>query len=76
MKLILGVSDVRPSFIQQADVPIISTKTCRQFNHPSRFYQFVKKDMICGGYKQGGVDACMVSKLEENWYTNMKTKMF
>ncbi|CAB9501737.1 Vitamin K-dependent protein C (Fragment) [Seminavis robusta] len=39
--------------LQRAQVPVISQQSCRQY-----YGDRVKEDMFCGGFAEGGVDAC------------------
>ncbi|CBY13815.1 unnamed protein product [Oikopleura dioica] len=44
----------QPEFLQHAEIPIISNEECRR----KKDYSNISEDMICAGYKEGGVDAC------------------
>ncbi|EIJ42100.1 secreted trypsin-like serine protease [Beggiatoa alba B18LD] len=42
--------------LKQANVPIISTDIC---NEPRSYNGYIKDFMLCAGYAQGGIDACV-----------------
>ncbi|CAG5095833.1 Oidioi.mRNA.OKI2018_I69.XSR.g14359.t1.cds [Oikopleura dioica] len=44
----------QPEFLQHAEIPIISNEECRR----KKDYSSISEDMICAGFKEGGVDAC------------------
>nr|DBA18968.1 TPA: hypothetical protein GDO54_014858 [Pyxicephalus adspersus] len=51
-----------PQTLQEAQIPLIDTKTCDYLYHinsnVNSLYPIILSDMICGGYKQGGTDSC------------------
>lgn len=56
----VGFSDTADS-LQQADLPIITKEDCIAKQSYDRYYHLVNDNMICAGYKEGGIDACSVS---------------
>ena len=51
---ILARQGDQPEFLQHAEIPIISNEECRR----KKDYSSISEDMICAGFKEGGVDAC------------------
>ncbi|KAI8521417.1 Suppressor of tumorigenicity 14 protein [Branchiostoma belcheri] len=47
-----------PNILQQGKVPVVDRSTC---NSGSYYNGQITNNMICAGYRQGGVDACQVT---------------
>lgn len=44
-----------PTILQEADLPIVSNKTC---NQPESYDGTIRDDQICAGFAAGGTDTC------------------
>ena len=60
----------QPTFLQEASVPIISQRKCKDF-YPGQ----IDNSMICAGFRAGGVDSCqgdsggpLVCEFDGKWY--------
>ncbi|XP_072273023.1 transmembrane protease serine 9-like [Pyxicephalus adspersus] len=57
-----GVNLPSPQTLQEAQVPLINTETCDYLYHinsgVSSYVPEILSDMICAGYRSGGVDSC------------------
>nr|XP_015204206.1 PREDICTED: coagulation factor XI-like [Lepisosteus oculatus] len=60
-----------PSFLQQAELPLITTEACRSFYSNSS----IADTMLCAGLEEGGVDTCqgdsggpLMCESQDKWY--------